>query len=58
VVECNIHALTHSTKLSQITGHRVKVKKIGKAVPLHAMEAFGGRGDIALLILDLGTRWG
>jgi hypothetical protein len=32
-----------------------------KAVPLHAMEALGGRGGIAskpLLILDLGTRWG
>jgi hypothetical protein len=25
----------------------VKGKKKGKAVPLHAMEAFGGRGDIA-----------
>jgi hypothetical protein len=24
----------------------VKVKKKGKAVPLHAMEALGGRGDI------------
>jgi hypothetical protein len=30
-----------------------------KAVPLHAMKALGGRGDIAylLVILDLGTRW-
>jgi hypothetical protein len=32
-------------------------KKKGKAVPLHAMEALGGRGDKLLLILDLGTRW-
>jgi hypothetical protein len=29
-----------------------------KAVPLHAMEALWGRGGIALLIHDLGTRWG
>jgi hypothetical protein len=28
-----------------------------KAVPLHAMEALGGRGGV-LLVLDLGTRWG
>jgi hypothetical protein len=32
--------------------------KSSKAVPLHAMVAPGGRGGIALLILDLGTRWG
>jgi hypothetical protein len=29
-----------------------------KAVPLHAMEALGGRGVQLVLILDLGTRWG
>jgi hypothetical protein len=30
-----------------------------KAVPLHAMEALGGRGEIELLLIhDLGTRWG
>jgi hypothetical protein len=30
-----------------------------KAVPLHAMEALGGRGSIYLLLThDLGTRWG
>jgi hypothetical protein len=27
-----------------------------KGVPVHAMVALGGRGDIAAL--DLGTRWG
>jgi hypothetical protein len=36
----------------------VPVKKKDKAVPLHAMEAFGGRGVQLLLIHDLGTRWG
>jgi hypothetical protein len=34
----------------------MKIK--AKAVPLHATEALGRRGDIALLILDLDTRWG
>jgi hypothetical protein len=29
-----------------------------KAVPLHAMEALGGRGIQLLLIHDLGTTWG
>jgi hypothetical protein len=29
-----------------------------KAVPLHAMQTLGGRGNIALLIHDLDTRWG
>jgi hypothetical protein len=33
------------------------IKKV-KQSPLHAMEALGGRGGIALLIHDLGTRWG
>jgi hypothetical protein len=28
-----------------------------KAVPLHAMKAFGGEEVQLLLILDLGTRW-
>jgi hypothetical protein len=28
-----------------------------KAVPLHAMEALGGKKVQLLLILDLGTRW-
>jgi hypothetical protein len=33
--------------------------KKGKAVPLHAIEAFGGGGEVyLLLILDFGTRWG
>jgi hypothetical protein len=36
----------------------VYVKEKGKAVPLHAMEALGGRGGIAPTHLDLGTRWG
>jgi hypothetical protein len=31
---------------------------VAKAVPLHAIQALGGRGVIALLILDLVTRWG
>jgi hypothetical protein len=30
----------------------------GKAVPLHAMKALGGRGGIAPTHHDLGTRWG
>jgi hypothetical protein len=29
-----------------------------KAVPLHAMEALGGKGELFLLVLDLGTWWG
>jgi hypothetical protein len=29
-----------------------------KAVPLHAMEAHGGKKVQLLLILNLGTRWG
>jgi hypothetical protein len=40
-----------------VTSYKSKKKK--KAIPLHAMVALGGgRGSIALLILDLGTRWG
>jgi hypothetical protein len=34
----------------------LKVK--GKAVPLHAMEALGGRGGIAPTHFDLGIKWG
>jgi hypothetical protein len=30
----------------------------GNAVPLHAMEALGGKEVQLLLIHDLGTRWG
>jgi hypothetical protein len=30
----------------------------GKTIPLHAMEALGGKEVYLLLILDLGTRWG
>jgi hypothetical protein len=33
-------------------------KKKGKVIPLHAMEAHGGREVQLLLILNLGTRWG
>jgi hypothetical protein len=36
----------------------VSFKVKSEAVPLHAMEAFGGRGGIAPLIINLGTRWG
>jgi hypothetical protein len=35
-----------------------KVKSKSKAVPLHAMEAHGGRENIAPTLLNLGTRWG
>jgi hypothetical protein len=39
-----------------------KVKVKGKVVPVlltehHAMKTYWGSGGIALLILDLGTRW-
>jgi hypothetical protein len=36
-------------------GTKIHVKK---AVSLDAMKALGGKGGIALLILDLGTRLG
>jgi hypothetical protein len=38
------------TELPRLLDPEVK----GKAIPLHAMEALGGRGDIALT----STRWG
>jgi hypothetical protein len=39
--------------------HKCKDNKSkSKAVPLHTMEALGGRGVYLLLIHDLGTRWG
>jgi hypothetical protein len=34
------------TDMKQILALQVKVKKESKAVPLHAMEALGGRGGI------------
>jgi len=33
------------------------LKKKGKAVPVHAMKAYGGRRCIAPLLLSLSTRW-
>jgi hypothetical protein len=30
----------------------------GYVIPLHAMEALGVKGGIALFILNLGIRWG
>jgi hypothetical protein len=40
------------------TGHK-PAQKVTKAVPLHAMAALGGGGEVwLLLILDLDTRWG
>jgi hypothetical protein len=41
-------------KKPEITVSVLNGKGKGKAVPLHAMKAPGGRG---LLILNLGTRW-
>jgi hypothetical protein len=38
---------TDECRLGFIKSLQVKVKIKGKAVPLHAMEALGGRGGIA-----------
>jgi hypothetical protein len=45
---CKINFISLRVKQSHAFGHIfVDVKVKGKAVPLHAMEALGGRGDIA-----------
>jgi hypothetical protein len=53
-ISTNPHGIaTHKTYID--IGYK---NKLSKAVPLHAMEAHGGRGGKAPLTLNLGTRWG
>jgi hypothetical protein len=47
------HSCKYSARILILHTRKTEVK-----LPLHAMEALGGRGVRLLLILDLGTRWG
>jgi hypothetical protein len=46
VIHCDLPPLTFDSHFQQERKKERKKKK-GKAVPLHAMEALGGRGGIA-----------
>jgi hypothetical protein len=47
-----------SSQVISVSSASVWILPKAKAVPRHAMLVLEGRGSIALLILDLDTRWG